>query len=351
MTTRDIIVIGASAGGFTALQRIVADLPPDLPAALFIVWHLPSDGYGVLPQVLNRAQTLPAEHALDGEAIVPGRIYVAPPDHHLLVEHGHVRVTRGPKEHRFRPAIDPLFRSAARAYGVRVVGVVLSGALDDGAAGLAAIKRYGGTAIVQDPLDAEVPAMPHNAMRAVAVDYVVPMADMAALLVRLSHERVAEPREASMEEDDKTDIEVRIAAGENALAAGVIRLGAPSPYACPDCHGVLLAVKDGELLRFRCHTGHAFSADSLLEAITAGIEDQLWSSVRALEENERLLNHMGDHFAEANHPALAALYYQRATTTIAQAQLTRQALAMHERLSAGLIEQADTPHNDGEVTP
>lgn len=154
-----IIVVGASAGGFGVLQRLAAGLPPDLPAALFVVWHLSPDSQGVLPQVLGRAGPLPAAHAIAGETISAGRIYVAPPDHHLLVERGHVRVTRGPKEHRFRPAVDPLFRSAASAYGPRVVGVVLSGALDDGAAGLRAIKRRGGVAVAQDPLDAEVPSM------------------------------------------------------------------------------------------------------------------------------------------------------------------------------------------------
>lgn len=347
MDTRNIIVIGASAGGFAVLKQLVAGLPANLPAALFVVWHLPPDGHGVLPDVLNQARTLPVAHAVDGESITLGHITIAPPDHHLLVEPGRVRVTKGPKEHRFRPAVDPLFRSAASAYGPRVIGVVLSGALDDGTAGLKTIKQCGGTAIVQDPRDAEVPSMPRNAMRAVAVDYVVPAADLAALLVRLSHENVTAPLEVAMHDDEKTAIEIRIAAEDNALQAGVMHLGALTPYTCPDCHGVLLALKEGSLLRFRCHTGHAFSADSLLAAVTATTENQLWNAVRSLDENILLLNHLGDHFAEANHPNLAAVYYQHANATNIQSQYVRQALAQHELLShARLQQQADAFHDD-----
>ena len=168
MKLRNIIVIGASAGGFEVLKKLVADLPADFAASIFVVWHMSPDVRGVLPQVLNRAGTVPAAHAVDGESIEPNRIYVAPPDHHLLIEKGTVRVTRGPKENRFRPAVDPLFRSAAYAYNNRVIGVILSGALDDGTAGLWTIKRRGGVAVVQDPFDAEVPSMPDNALREVA---------------------------------------------------------------------------------------------------------------------------------------------------------------------------------------
>lgn len=337
-----IIVIGASSGGFTVLQQIVGALPADLPAALFVVWHMAPDGYGVLPSVLNRAGALPVAHAIDGEPIVAGRIFVAPPDHHLLVERDQVRVTKGPKEHRFRPAVDPLFRSAAYAYGPRVIGVVLSGALDDGSAGLRVIQRHGGTTVVQDPLDAEASSMPHNAMRAAApVDHVVPAVDLGGLLVRLSRAPVA-MREDAMEKDATTRIEIRIAEADNALAAGVMTLGLPTPYTCPDCHGVLLAIPDGILRRFRCHTGHAYSADSLLAALTATAEDQLWSAQRSLEENMLLLTHMGDHFAAANEPALAAVYYQHAAGAQGQVHLIRQALGQHELLTTERLQhQAD----------
>src|SRR5215213_5112597 len=216
MATRNIIVIGASAGGFDALKNLVKDLPQDLQASIFVVWHIPPDVTGVLPQILNRAGRLAAANAVDGERIEPRRIYVAPPDRHLILENSHVRVTKGPKENRFRPAVDPLFRSAAYAYGARVIGVILSGALDDGTSGLWAIKYHGGVAVVQDPSDAEIPSMPQNALREVEVDHVVPVSGMADLLVRLSREQLAETSEVVMEDDKQTEFEIRTAREDKA---------------------------------------------------------------------------------------------------------------------------------------
>ena len=200
MAKRNIIVIGASAGGFEALKVLARDLPADLDASIFIVWHMPADIRGVLPEVLNRHGKIKAANAYDKETIEPNRIYVAPPDRHLIVESGQVRVTRGPKENRFRPAVDPLFRSAAHSYRQRVIGVILSGALDDGTSGLWTVKYFGGVAVVQDPRDAEVPSMPENALNEVAVDHVVPVSQMAELLVRLSHEAI-EASEVIMEDE------------------------------------------------------------------------------------------------------------------------------------------------------
>lgn len=343
-----IVVIGASAGGFAALQQLVAALPPALPASLFIVWHMSPDVRGVLPQVLNRANTLPAAHAVDHEAIVPGRIYVAPPDRHLLVERGRVRVTKGPKENRFRPAVDPLFRSAAYVYGSSVIGVVLSGALDDGTSGLWTVKEHGGTAIVQDPHDAEVPSMPEHALREVAVDYVLPVADMALVLARLCHEPIASTVEAAVPNTQQIEIEVRIAAEDNALELGIMQLGTPTPYTCPECHGVLSAFKDGSRVRFRCHTGHAFSADSLLIGISEAIEESLWSAIRTLDEGVLLLNHMGDHFAEANHTKLAALYFQKANEAGKRTQRVREIVMQHEQLSDDRLRQeAEATNGEG----
>ena len=347
MATRNIIVIGASAGGFEALKKLVAGLPKDLQASLFIVWHMSPDIRGVLPQVLNRQETLHAAHAYDGEQILPSRIYVAPPDRHLLIEQNRVRVTRGPKENRFRPAVDPLFRSAAYAYGSRVIGVVLSGALDDGTAGLWTIKHRGGIAIVQNPLDAEVPSMPENVMREVEIDYSVSIAEMADLLVRLSKEEVAESSEVNMQDDEKTKIEIKIAAEESAFESGVMKLGELTPYTCPDCHGVLSTLKDGKLLRFRCHTGHAFSADSLLSTVTENIEESLYSAIRGVEESIMLLNHLGDHFAEINQTKLAAIYFKKAQEAEQRAQLVRQAVLSHEQLSKdSILQQAEETNGD-----
>lgn len=341
METRNIIVIGASAGGFEALKKLVAGLP-QLQASLFIVWHMSPDIRGVLPQVLNRSGKINAAHAYDGEPIAPNRIYVAPPDRHLLVESGSVRVTRGPKENRFRPAVDPLFRSAAYTYGKRVIGVILSGALDDGTAGLWTIKHRGGLAIVQDPMDAEVPSMPENAMREVEIDYSIPVSEMADLLVRLSQEEVAESPEVNMEDDKKIEIEIRIAAEESGFESGIMKFGELTPFTCPDCHGVLSSLKDGNLMRYRCHTGHAYSADSLLTTVTENIEDSLYSAIRGVEESIMLLNHIGDHYAEINQTKLAALYFKKAQEAEQRAQQVRQAVLLHEQLSKdSLLQQAE----------
>lgn len=223
-TSRNIIVVGASAGGFEALKTLVTDLPENFPASIFIVWHVSPDVTGVLPQVLNRSGKLAAAHGVNGEPIETGRIYVAPPDHHLLVERGRVRVTKGPKENRFRPAVDPLFRSAAYTYGNRVIGVILSGALDDGTSGLWMIKHRGGVGVVQDPLDAEFPSMPSNALREVAVDYSIPVAQMAQLLVRLTKEEI-ETSEAVMEENKLIETEIKIAAEDSAFESGIMQFG------------------------------------------------------------------------------------------------------------------------------
>ena len=342
METRNVIVIGASAGGCEALKRLVADLPPDLQASLFIVWHMSPDIRGVLPQVLNRAGRLYAAHAYDGEAIAPNRIYVAPPDRHLLVERGRMRVMRGPKENRFRPAVDPLFRSAAYAYGRRVIGVVLSGALDDGTAGLWTIKHRGGIAIVKDPLDAEVPSMPQGAISEVAVDHIIPVSEMGRLLVRLSREEVDETVEVIMEDDEKIKVEIKIAAEESAFEAGVMKFGELTPYTCPDCHCVLTRLRDGNLMRFRCHTGHAFSVDTLLTNVTENIEDSLYGAIRGIEESVLLLNHIGDHYAEVNASKIAAVYFQKAQEAEGRAQVVRRAVLSHEQLSKGsLIQQAE----------
>lgn len=346
MATRDIIVIGASAGGFEALKKLVRGLPGDLQASIFIVWHMSPFVKGFLPDVLNRENTLQAAHAIDRERIQKRRIYVAPPDHHLLVEPNHVRITKGPKENRFRPAVDPLFRSAAYSYNWRVIGVVLSGSLDDGTAGLWNIKHHGGLAVVQDPNDAEVRSMPENAMREVEVDYSVPVSEMGDLLARLVNETAAaaeEVPEVFIEENKLTQVEIRIAAEGNAFEAGIMNFGELTPYTCPECQGVLTRLKDGKRARFRCHTGHAFSADSLLANVTGHIEERLWSVIRGIEESIRLLNHLGNHYTETNQPAMAALYFKKGHEAEARAKLVREALLSHEQLSKDIMrEQAET---------
>lgn len=332
-------MIGGSTGGFEAFKKIVQALPPDLDASIFIVWHMGANIRGILPEVLNKLSTIKAANAYDREPILTNRIYVAPPDHHLLIEEGILRVTHGPKENRFRPALDPLFRSAAYVYGERVIGVVLTGGLDDGTAGLWRIKHSGGLAIVQDPTDAQVPSMPENAMREVEVDYCVPLVDIPGLLISLSAQLVNIKKDTL--KDEKTKIEINIAAEENALRQGSLDIGELSPFTCPECQGVLSKIMDGNLARFRCHTGHAYSTDTLMASVTEKIEDSLYSAIRSMDESILLMNHIGDHYAEANLPKLAAVCFKKAKEAGERSELVRKAVHTHELLSnVKLIEDA-----------
>ncbi len=282
MATRDIIVVGASAGGVEPLRRLAADLPPDLPAAVFVVLHVPPEQPSALAEVLARSGQLPAAPAKEGEPVERGRIYTAPPDRHLMLEPGRVRVVRGPRENRHRPSVDVLFRSAARSYGPRVVGVVLSGALDDGTAGLIAVKIRGGVAVVQDPAEAFADGMPRNAMRYLEVEHVVPARALGKLLARLAAEPVS-PSEAPPATAEML-YETRIARLDLEAIESEQKPGVPSTVACPDCSGVLREIQEGDLLRFRCRTGHAFSPETLLSAQSDAIERALWEALRGIEE-------------------------------------------------------------------
>jgi len=337
--TQRIIVMGASTGGFEAFKRIIAGLPSDFNASIFIVWHMSPDVLGILPDVLNRVNDIYAAHAYDNEEIKPNRIYVARADHHLIINRDKVRVTHGPKENRFRPAVDPLFRSAAYAYGNRVIGVILSGALDDGTAGLWAVKHYGGIAVVQDPGDAEVASMPANALSQVQVDHVVSVSELADLLVRLSKEPL--PHKPDVMEDEQTKREIQIAAEENALQKGVMQFGELTPFTCPECHGVLSRLRNENIVRYRCHTGHAYSVDALMAALTEKIEDYLYNAIRGIDESIFLLNHLGDHFAEANEPKLAALYFKKAKQAAERSEFVRKAALSHEQLNKEALENVE----------
>jgi len=327
MAKRNIVVIGASAGGFDSLKKLVSGLPPDLEASIFIVWHLAPDMFGILPDVLNKCGTLTASNAVDGEQILPGHIYVAPPDRHLLLYEDRVRVTRGPKENLFRPAVDPLFRSAAYSYGDRVIGIILSGALDDGTAGLWTIKNRGGVAIVQDPQEAQMASMPKSAIREVDVDHIVRVEEIGQLIAKLASEEVSGTRKNGIIDDESlTAKEIGVAAGDNAFASGLMEFGELSPFTCPECHGVLSRFTNDTRSRYRCHTGHAYSAESLLFAVTESIEDSLYNALRGMEENVMLLNHIGDHFAEMNNPKAAAQYFKRAKDTMGKITIIRKAI-------------------------
>jgi two-component system chemotaxis response regulator CheB len=325
---RNIIVIGASSGGIDALRTIVRSLPANFSASVFVVLHVSPASPGILDEILTRAGELPAVTPGDGERIQPGRIYVAPPDRHMLIEPGIVRLTRGPRENRFRPAVDPLFRSAAQTYGPRVIGVVLTGDLDDGTAGLWAVKRLGGTAIVQDPGDALYPSMPRSAMSHVKVDYCVPLEEIAPVLVNLTVD--TSEREGALKVPEEIQIEVRIANGHTALDAGVMKLGEPSNYVCPECNGVLLQLNEDDRPRFRCHTGHAYSVESLMAAIQEGVEDALWNAVRCLEENILLTRQLATLVDKTGNGAVSNQLIQRAQDVQRQVELVREAVKDHE---------------------
>lgn len=330
MANRDIIVIGASAGGLEVLKNIISHLPGDFPASIFVVWHMAPDVRGILPDIFNKLNTILATNAVDNEPIAPNHIYVAPPDHHLLIEDGRIKVTHGPKENRFRPAVDPLFRSAAYAFGARVIGVILSGGLDDGAAGLWRIKLSGGLTVVQDPMDAEVSSMPENALRAVQVDYCVPSSDLASLFIKLTVEEVAQ--DTILIRDNKTKMEIEIAAEMHAMQMGSLKIGTLSPFTCPECGAVLSRITDGNIIRFRCHTGHAYSMGTLTSALSENIEKSTHSTIREMEESIFLLNHLGDHFAENNQLSLAAVYFNKANDVLERSNMLRSAVDDHQQL-------------------
>jgi two-component system, chemotaxis family, protein-glutamate methylesterase/glutaminase len=287
MDGHDIVVVGASAGGVEALSQLAAVLPGDLDAAVFVVLHISAESPSALPAILARRGRLPACHARHGDPIEHGRIYVAPPDHHLLVGDGVVHLANGPRENGHRPAVDPLFRSAAAVYGPRVAGVVLSGALDDGTAGLAAIKQSGGATLVQDPRESLAGGMPLNAIEHVRVDQVLGVAEIGAAIVRLASDPL-----------DPVADELAVEADLGELDGDVVRPGDrpgdPSGFSCPDCGGVLWELHEGDLVRFRCRVGHAWSAESLLGQQAETLEAALWVALRSLEERSALSHRLMD---------------------------------------------------------
>jgi two-component system chemotaxis response regulator CheB len=277
----DVIVLGASAGGVEALVKVVRGLPPGLPASLFVVCHFPPGGRSVLPELLSRSGQLLARHAQEGEPTYPGHIYVAPPDHHLILTPGHLRLSHGPRENRLRPSIDVLFRSAARVYGPRVVGVLLSGSHHDGVAGLLAVRAGGGIAVLQDPLDAEMGALPQSAEAVAGADYVEPAERLAALLVELVH-RPAAGRGAIM--PDPLDKLPEVVAADQRAQADDEKRGQISVFTCPECGGTLWQADEKGTLRFRCHVGHAYQAEALLDGQSEALEAAMWTAVRIFRD-------------------------------------------------------------------
>ena len=290
------VVVGASAGGVEALRRLIARLPEDLDASVFVVLHLPTNAHSALPQILERAGRLPVHHAIDGEEPVPGMIYVAPPDAHLILHKRQMSLLHGPTENGHRPAIDPLFRSAAASYGPRVIGVILSGALDDGSAGLLAVSRAGGITMVQSPSDALYPSMPISALDAVPVDVVADVDELGDLLTELVHRPIPQmPRDPGATNGDYAE---RALEGGGALEMQ----GRPSRFTCPDCGGSLWESPDETDTKFRCRVGHAWTAAALLEQQADTLEQALWTALRALAERADLARRMRDQAEDHHRP-------------------------------------------------
>ena len=339
MANFDLIVIGASAGGVGSLQRLVEHVPAEFPAAILVALHLPDGVRSMLPEILERAGNLPAAHPVSGDPITPGRIFIAPAGFHLTVHQDHMVVTRGAREHGLRPAIDPLFRSAALAYGPRVIGVVLSGLLDDGTIGLREIKRAGGVAIVQDPRDTEWPSMPQSALNHVRVDYSVPATQIGTLLQQLV---MARPRSGTaMSNDDNKDVseelrELTMHRDERQHP------GEPSPYSCPECGGVLWELKDGELMRFRCRVGHAYTSETLTHEQATAVEHALWTALRALEEQAAVRRRMADRARRKGLNLSADRYQEHA------GELDRQAQQIRNLVLAGVgtAEEVEEPASE-----
>src|SRR5262245_8742383 len=314
-TNRDIVVVGGSAGAIGALADVVAELPADFPAALFVVIHIPANTASVLPQILSRRGKLPAAHPINGCRIERGRIYVAPPDHHVLIADGRIGVTRGPRENGHRPAIDPLFRSAARAHGPRVVGVVLSGNLDDGSAGLREITLRGGIGIVQDPAEALYPDMPRNALEYGNGHHTLPIAQIGAFLRRV----VREPGNGA-----------KIPSVESQMSEPVQAFDNPVALACPECDGALREEGNGDHVHFRCHVGHAYSPESLVAAESDRLERAMWTALRCLEENAALARRMAAHAKQGRNFHSARRFEKRAGDLEQELLVVREAL---EKLS------------------
>ncbi len=325
MATHDIVVVGASAGGVEALIGLVAGLPTDVPAAIFIVLHIPASVPSLLAKILARAGTLPAVTAEDGMPIMLGQIYVAPPDHHLLLTAAQVRVTHGPRENHCRPALDPLFRTAALAFGPRVVGIVLSGTLNDGTSGLIAIKRRGGVTLVQDPATAIFPSMPLSACTYAEIDGCLPVPDLAAKVVELAHTPVTIP-EGAFPVSDELEFEAKIAGLDPSVLSSDQHVGELTSMSCPECKGPLWEIQDGDLLRFRCRVGHAYTAETIVEGQAETVEDSLWMALNTLEESKELYARLAASAQQRHQEPAAHEFAMRAHTLQHRASRIRELL-------------------------
>jgi two-component system chemotaxis response regulator CheB len=327
MASQRIIVVGSSAGGIESLSELMHHLRSGFQSTIFIVQHLPPDSIGILTGILRRAlhtdDSIEIDFARDGEPITPGRIWVARPDHHLLVERQHMRVIRGPRENLHRPSVDALFRSAANSHGSAVIGIVLSGLLNDGTSGLAAIKRRGGLVIVQDPQEARFPSMPQSAIEHVTVDHVLPVKEIAMLIP--SWVGLAEP--VPIEIDRTTAAEVVMATGANDEHDKLDGIGQRTMFTCPDCHGTLWEISDAGLRHFRCHVGHSYSEESFQVETIDAQEKALWNALRIIEEQIVLYQRLADRMRhQVDSGIMSARFDERVSQYRQDAMILRSML-------------------------
>lgn len=307
--TRDIVVIGASAGGVEALAKLVASFPADLPAAVFVVLHLPPGGAGLLAPILGRNSNLPTSFAENGEQIRKGHVYVAPPDRHLLIQRTKILLSTGPTHNRHRPGIDPLFESAANHLGSRVIGVVLTGFLDDGTEGIVAIQNEGGYTVIQDPEDALVPSMPRHALQRMKPDACLPLDKIGPHINQICRQSV---------------MEMVIQKTENAKSF-------PTTITCPECHGVINEIQTENGTRYECQVGHSFTIHGLQNAQGDELERALWAAVRSLEEGAELSKRLAKRSETAERQHAARLYQENATRRFQHAKILRDLLEQWER--------------------
>jgi two-component system, chemotaxis family, protein-glutamate methylesterase/glutaminase len=337
VANRDILAIGASAGGFEALRRLAVGFPADLPAAVLIVIHIPAQSRPTLDAILTQDGPLPAKFATHGQSIENSHIYIAPPERHLLFDGNRVLLGTGPPENNARPAIDPLLRSLALCCGHRTTGVILTGMLGDGASGLQTLKACGGLAVVQDPNDAAFPEMPATALSRVAADHVARLATMPALLERL----VKSPMGKMISVPESLKYEVEIAATGRSSMGVMDRLGRRSVLACPDCHGVLWEIDEGDLVRYRCHVGHVYTAEAMAVALDDSLRRALGSALRVLDERIALAKKLQQQERNSGRNTLAESWARKVIEFEAEAEVIRDSIRRIDQIGADAARKAD----------
>ena len=335
MSNRNVLAIGTSAGGVEALRFLAAELPGDFPASVLVVIHLPAHYRSSLDAILTQAGPLPARFATDELTPEPGHIYIGPADSHLILDGDKLKLGQGPRENNARPAIDPLFRSMARCCGYRGIGAVLTGTLGDGASGLHTLHEYGGRTVVQDPGDAAFSGMPGAALTKFTPDHVTSLAAMPALFQRLVNEPQGTPAKPSSD----LVYEVDLAKGGNGSMSQMDRIGQRSLLACPDCHGVMWEIVEGDLIRYRCHVGHAYTAELMSLALDENLKRALNSGLRALDERIALSRKLHDQAQNAGRTHLAASWRKKLVESEQEAEILRKSIRRFDHLAARSVQR------------